>query len=469
MGEPRSPNEGETPSFIEVEPVLRELGERFRAGGHELYLVGGAVRDRFLGGDHPDGEVDLATSARPDETIRLLKGWADQKYMQGVRYGTVGARKGGRTFEITTFREEVYPHDQRKPVVTFGKDVLADLSRRDFTINAMAVRLPEGEFLDPHGGLKALAAKVLDTPLVPEVAFSDDPLRMLRAARFVSTLRFTPAPRVVDAMTRMADRLDIVSPERIQEELNRLLVGEHVGRGLELICETSLAERFLPELPALRLEQDPVHKHKDVLRHTFAVVERCHPDLVLRLAALLHDIGKPATRRVTEGGVQFHHHEVVGARMAEERLRALRYPNDVIHDVRKLVEMHLRFHTYGMGWTDGAVRRYVRDAGPLLDRLNQLTRADCTTANQFRARQLEAAQDELEERIARLAEDENLEALRPPLDGNAVMEHLGIGPGPVVGEALAYLMELRMERGPASEEEAYRLLDAWARERGITG
>ena len=397
MGDRRIPKERAVPTTLEVEPVLRELGGRFRAAGHELYVVGGAVRDHFLGGGRAVREVDLATSAHPNETTRLLRGWADHRYMQGAPYGTVGASKEGRRFEITTFREEVYPHDQRKPRVTFGKDILIDLSRRDFTINTMAVRLPEGEFLDPHGGLKALAAKILDTPLDPEVAFSDDPLRMLRAARFVSTLGFTPAPRVVEAMSRMADRLDIVSPERIQDELNRLLLGEHVAKGLDLICETGLADRFLPELPALKLEQDPVHKHKDVLRHTFAVVERCDPDLVLRLAALLHDIGKPRTRRVTEEGVQFHHHEAEGARMAEERLRALRYSNDVIHDVRKLVEMHLRFHTYGMGWTDGAVRRYVRDAGPLLDRLNQLTRADCTTANKFRARQLEAAQDVLEQ------------------------------------------------------------------------
>jgi poly(A) polymerase len=469
MGKPRSPETTDAPARLDVEPVLRDLGERFRAAGHELYLVGGAVRDHFLGRGRDDREVDLATSAHPDETTRLLRGWADHKYMQGARFGTVGAKKDGRRIEITTFREEVYPYDERKPNVTFGKDILVDLSRRDFTINAMAVRLPEGEFLDPYGGLKALAAKILDTPLHPETAFSDDPLRMLRAARFVSTLGFRPAPRVVDAMERMAGRLDIVSAERIRDELDLLVLGEHVASGLELICETGLAERFLPELPALRLEQDPVHKHKDVLRHTFAVVQSTEADLVLRLAALLHDIGKPRTRQITEEGVRFHHHEVEGARMAEERLRALRYPNDVIQDVRKLVEMHLRFHTYGMGWTDGAVRRYVRDAGPLLDRLNQLTRADCTTANQFRAKQLEAAQDELEERIARLAEEENLDAMRPPLDGNEVMAHLGIEPGPVVGEALDHLMELRLERGPIEKDEALRLLDAWARERGVSG
>jgi poly(A) polymerase len=469
MGEPRSPGtEPPSRSLVDVDPLTRDLGERFRAAGHELYLVGGAVRDRFLRPEVEPGELDLATDATPQQTVAVLQGWADSRYVQGARFGTVGARKGDRVFEITTFREEVYPHNERKPVVTFGKDILTDLSRRDFTMNAMAVRLPEGEFLDPHGGVKALAAKVIDTPLEPDVAFSDDPLRMLRAARFVSTLGFTPAPRVVEAMARMRGRLEIVSAERIQVELNRLLLGEHAAKGLELISETGLADLFLPELPALRLEQDPVHKHKDVLHHTFAVVERCEPDLVLRLAALLHDIGKPKTRQFTPDGVQFHHHEVVGARMAEERLRALRYPNHVVDDVSKLIELHLRFHGYGEGWTDSAVRRYVRDAGPLLDRLNQLTRADVTTGNLFKAKQFRALQDDLETRIARLAEEENLLALRPPLDGNAIMGHLGIPPGPLVGEAREFLLEQRIERGPIEEEEAYRLLDAWAAERGLS-
>jgi len=459
--------EPETGAGVEVDPLARELGERFRAAGHELYLVGGAVRDLFLGRAREDQELDFATDATPHETIRVLRGWADALYMVGVRFGTVGARKGGRRLEITTFREEVYPEDQRKPAVTFARDIRTDLSRRDFTINAMAVRLPEGTFLDPFGGLRDLAAKRLDTPLEPEVSFADDPLRMLRAARFASQLEVNPAPRVVEAMRRMKERIRIVSAERIQEELNKLLLGSKPSRGLELIVETGLAEEFLPELPALKLEQDPVHKHKDVLRHTYAVVERCEPDLVLRLAALLHDIGKPKTRQITPEGVQFLHHDVVGARMARERLRALRYPNDVVEDVAKLVEMHLRFHTYRAGWSDSAVRRYVRDAGHLLDRLNQLTRADCTTRNPFKARQLAAAQDELEERIARLAEQENLQAMRPPLDGHQVMEHLGIPPGPLVGEALDHLMELRLERGPMSEEEARAALDAWAREKGL--
>jgi poly(A) polymerase len=331
----------------------------------------------------------------------------------------------------------------------------------------MAVRLPDGEFVDPFEGVKDLAAKRLDTPLDPEIAFTDDPLRMLRAARFVSQLSVTPAPRVGEAIGWMRERLRIVSAERIRDELDKVLVGESAAAGLTFLVESGLADEFLPELPALRLEQDPVHRHKDVLRHTFAVVERLEPDPVLRLAGLLHDIGKPSTRQITPEGVSFHHHEVVGARMAEQRLRALRYPNAVVEDVRTLVELHLRFHGYGEGWTDAAVRRYVRDAGPLLDNLNQLTRADCTTRDPKRAERFAQLQDELEERIARLAEQENLDAMRPPLDGRQVMERLGLEPGPLVGEALAFLMEVRMERGEISEEDAYELLEAWAKERGI--
>jgi poly(A) polymerase len=330
----------------------------------------------------------------------------------------------------------------------------------------MAVRLPEGSFVDPYGGVRHLAAHVLDTPLEPEVSFGDDPLRMLRAARFVSQLDVTAAPRVVGAIEAMRERMEIVSAERIGEELSRLLLGEHPGKGLELLVSTGLADTFLPELAALELEQDPVHQHKDVLRHTYAVVENTEPDEVLRLAALLHDIGKPATRQITSEGVQFHHHEVVGARMAERRLRELRYPNSVVDDVRKLVEMHLRFHGYGEGWSDAAVRRYVRDAGSLLDKLNQLSRADVTTRNERRAAKFQSLQDDLEERIASLAEQENLDALRPPLDGKQVMDRLGLEPGPAVGEALEFLMELRMERGPVPEDEAYGLLDEWWKERG---
>ena len=457
---------GSDAGVFDVPPVARELGARFEDAGHELYLVGGAVREIAL--QRAAGrELDFTTDARPEEIVRILQGWADAKKLVGVRFGTVGARKGDVDLEITTFREEVYPEESRQPRVTFGKDLGTDLSRRDFTINAMAVRVPSGELVDPHRGLYDLAHKRLRTPLEPEVSFSDDPLRMLRAVRFVSTLGVEPAPEVEAATVRMRERLAIVSPERIRDELTKLLLGEHVDRALDLLVRTRLAEVFLPELPALRLEQDPVHRHKDVLRHTFAVVKRCEPRATLRLAALLHDIGKPATREITREGVQFHHHEVVGARMAEERLRALRYPERTIADVRKLVEMHLRFHTYRLGWTDGALRRYVRDAGPLLDQLNQLTRADCTTQNPKLARYLSRLQDDLEERIARLAEEENLARIRPPLDGRQVMTHLGIAPGPLVGEALSYLLELRMDRGPIDVAEAYAMLDQWARDRGV--
>ena len=452
---------------LEIDPLSKELGDRFQAAGHELYLVGGVVRDLVMGRLVPDADSDYATDASPAETSRILRGWAEAQYLVGVRFGTVGARRRGRVLEITTFREERYPEDERKPAVTFAKDIQTDLSRRDFTINAMAVRLPDGEFVDPFEGVRDLAAKRLETPLDPEMAFSDDPLRMLRAARFMAQLDVAPAPRVEEAIRRMKERLRIVSAERIREELDKLLLGDEPAKGLALLVETGLSDEFLPELTALRMEQDPLHRHKDVLRHTFAVVERCEPDVGLRLAALLHDVGKPSTRRITAEGVSFHHHEVVGARMAEERLRALRYPNSVVEDVRKLIELHLRFHGYGEGWTDAAVRRYVHDAGHLLDELNQLTRADVTTRDPKRAERFAALQDDLEERIARLAEQENLAAMRPSLDGRQVMERLRIEPGPVVGEALAYLMEVRMERGEIPEDEAYGLLDAWAKEREL--
>ena len=450
---------GELPHEIE------ELGRRFEAGGHELFLVGGSVRDAILTTPHAD--FDLTTDARPEEIIKLIRGWAQYRYLVGARFGTVGARREDVTVEITTFRKEIYPDaDSRHPNVTYADDIETDLSRRDFTINAMAVSLPERRFVDPFRGLKDLADKRLRTPLDPEISFTDDPLRMLRAARFVATLGVAPERELVEAITRLRDRLSIVSAERIRDELSKLLVGQHAGAGLTLAVETGVADLFLPELPALKLEQDPVHRHKDVLAHTLAVVERCEPRVVLRLAALMHDIGKPKTREITPEGVQFHHHDVEGARMAEERLRALRFPERIVRDVSKLVEMHLRFHTYRLGWSDGALRRYVRDAGELLDALNQLTRADCTTQNVAKAKKLTGLQDELEERIARLAEEENLSRIRPPLDGTKVMEHLGIGPGPEVGQALEHLLELRLERGPIDEEEALRLLDEWWAERG---
>jgi poly(A) polymerase len=451
--------------------VARDLGRRFAQRGHQLYLVGGTVRDALLDRSSPD--VDLTTDASPDQILAVIRGWSDGVWLQGVRFGTVGVRKGDLRLEITTFRSDVYREDSRKPEVTFGHSIEEDLARRDFTVNAMAVRLPDGAFVDPHGGLADLAAKRLRTPSSPAVSFDDDPLRMLRAARFAAQLELVPTPDTLAAIAERRDRLGIVSRERIRDELSKLLCGRAPAKGLWLVVDTGLADEFLPELPALALEQDPVHRHKDVLRHTIAVVERAtaydadEPDLTLRMAALLHDIGKPRTRRVGPEGVSFHLHEVVGAKLAERRLTELRYPAQLIADVRTLVLLHLRFHTYRLGWSDSAVRRYVRDAGPLLDRLNFLVRADCTTRNVFKARQLAAYSDELEERIARLEAEEEARSIRPPLDGRQVMKLLGIPPGPLVGRALAHLLELRLERGPMSEEEAVRALRAWARDQGL--
>jgi poly(A) polymerase len=375
---------------------------------------------------------------------------------------------GGRRYEITTHRAEVYSPDSRKPEVEFADAVEADLSRRDYTVNAMALSLPDMDLVDPFGGVADLAALRLRTPRSPEESFTDDPLRMLRAARFIAGYGLVPEPELVAAVRVMADRLEIVSVERIRDELDRLLVVDGPGQGLWFLVQTGLAEQFLPELPALALEQDPVHRHKDVLAHTIAVVEKTSADKVLRLAALLHDIGKPKTRSIGPGGVSFHHHEVVGARMAEERMRALRYPLEEIAAVRRLVELHLRFHGYGdEAWSDAAVRRYARDAGPLLDRLNELTRCDCTTRNRARAAMLAARMDDLERRIVELRQREELDAIRPDLDGNQIMQHLGIGPGRTVGQARDFLLELRLDEGPLGEEEARRRLDEWfaARER----
>ncbi len=451
--------------------VARELGERFVAAGHQLYLVGGTVRDALLERSSPD--VDFTTDATPDRILEIVRGWSDQVWLQGVRFGTVGASKRNQRLEITTFRSDVYRGDSRKPEVSFGRTIEDDLARRDFTVNAMAVRLPDGHFVDPWGGLADLANRRLRTPSSPAVSFEDDPLRMLRAARFVAELEMVPIPEVVAAINKRAARLEIVSRERIRDELTKLLLGRAPGKGLWLIVRTGLADQFLPELPALSLEQDPVHRHKDVLAHTIAVVDRAtafdadRPDLVLRLAALLHDIGKPRTRRVGPDGVSFHLHEVVGAKMAERRLVELRYSNDIVQDVRQLVLLHLRFHTYRLGWSDSAVRRYVRDAGELLDRLNFLVRSDCTTRNPTKARQLAAAADELEGRITKLQAEEELAKIRPPLNGEEVMAILGVRPGPVVGRALDHLLELRLDRGPVSKEEATEELLRWAREQGL--
>jgi poly(A) polymerase len=450
--------------------VLAELApvaERFEAAGHRVYLVGGTVRD-FLLGRELDRDVDLTTDAHPDETEAIVRPLADAVWLQGKRFGTIGCRVAGRTLEITTHRAEAYRPDSRKPDVRFADAVEADLSRRDFTVNAMALRLsasptPEGvALIDPFDGAADLAAARLRTPLDPETSFTDDPLRMLRAARFISGYHFLPDTELVDAVKSLRGRLEIVSAERIRDELDKLLVVDSPADGLWFLVNTGLAEEFLPELPALALQQDPIHRHKDVLAHTIAVVEKASPDKILRLAALLHDIGKPKTRSFGKGGVTFHHHEVVGARMAEERMRALRYPEHEIAEVRRLVELHLRFHGYGDDvWTDSAVRRYATDAGPLLDKLNELTRCDCTTRNQRKAAELARRMDMLEERIAHLRQQEELDRVRPDLDGNQIMEHLGIGPGPDVGKAWRFLYELRLDEGPLGEDEARRRLDQW--------
>jgi poly(A) polymerase len=452
------------------QPVLDSVGplaEAFAAAGHRLYLVGGVVRDLLLGDDAPT-DHDFTTDALPDEILAVLDGLdgVEAVWTQGKRFGTIGCRIsiGGRSIdhEITTHRADVYTPDSRKPEVTFASEIEADLSRRDFTVNAMALSLPDAQLVDPFGGTADLAAKVLRTPLPPEVSFADDPLRMLRAARFITRYDLKPEADLVDAVEAMGERLSIVSAERIRDELCRLVVIDDPSPGLWFLCDTGLAEQFLPELPAMRVEQDPIHHHKDVLAHTIAVVRKTRPDVVLRLAALFHDIGKPATRDIGPRGVSFHHHEVVGARMTRKRMKALKFSNEMIEDVAQLVFLHLRFHGYGDdAWTDAAVRRYVRDAGPLLGKLNELTRCDCTTRNRRKAEMLSRRMDALEERIALLQEQEELAAIRPDLDGQAVMDLLGLEPGPAVGEALRFLLDLRMEEGPLGEEEAERRLRAW--------
>lgn len=452
-----------------VQPVLDQTGplaERFAAAGKRLYLVGGVVRDLLIDRDlAPERDIDLTTDALPHETKALIGEWADAVWTQGERFGTIGCRHGDAVYEITTHRADAYDPESRKPDVRFASQVEADLSRRDFTVNAMALSLPDPVLFDPFDGAVDLAAGRLRTPLSPEESFSDDPLRMLRAARFIAGYHLDPVPELAAAVRSMRERLTIVSAERIRDEFDKLLVVPDPRPGLWFLVDTGLIDEFLPELSAMRLEQDPIHRHKDVLTHTFEVVHNTSPERIVRLAALYHDVGKPRTRSFGAGGVSFHHHEVVGARMTRERMRALKYSNDDVDVVSRLVYLHLRFHTYRMGWTDSAVRRFVRDAGPLLDQLIELTRCDCTTRNERKARTLARRMDELEERIAELQAREQVLAIRPDLDGRQVMTHLGIEPGPVVGEALEFLLELRLEEGPLGDEEALRRLDAWWAER----
>jgi poly(A) polymerase len=472
--------------FAPVLDELAPLAARFGAAGHRLYLVGGAVRDLLVGTDRPHFDFDLTTDARPPKIKRLVDGWADAVWTQGERFGTIGLRRrrddgSDQTVEITTFRAEAYADDSRKPHVTFADEIETDLSRRDFTVNAMALELRatgfDAELVDPFGGAADLATGTLRTPLAPEISFDDDPLRMLRAARFIAGYGLTPRPELVVAVRERGHRLEIVSAERIRDELDKLLVLDSPSAGLWFLVDTGLAEYFLPELPALRLERDPIHRHKDVLSHTIAVVENVRPPRsggptfdfrITRLAALFHDVGKPSTRGYQAGkGTTFHHHDVVGARMTRRRMEALRYPSADIAAVSELVFLHLRFHTYKMGWSDSAVRRYVRDAGPLLTELNVLTRCDCTTRDERKAARLSTRMDELEARIAELAAAEELAAIRPELDGHQVMEHLGVGPGPIVGDALQFLLDLRLDEGEIGPAAAYERLDAWYAERKV--
>ncbi len=462
-------------ALLQLAPVVDELGARFAAAGHELALVGGPVRDILLGRGSKD--LDFATSAHPDVIERLLSGWADHVWDIGKAFGTIGCRKADWVLEITTYRSESYDPTSRKPEVQYGDSLEGDLARRDFAMNAMAVRLPSHQFVDPYGGIADVANKRIRTPGTPEDSFSDDPLRMMRAARFAAQLGFTPDPAVVAAMTAMADRITIVSAERVRDELIKLICADHPRIGLDLLVSTGLADHVLPELPALKLAEDEHHRHKDVYQHSLTVLDQAidlesrlsvsTPDFVVRFAALIHDIGKPKTRRFEgERKVTFHHHDVVGAKLARKRMKALRFSNEQIDQVSKLIELHLRFHGYGGGeWTDSAVRRYVRDAGDQLERLHVLTRADCTTRNRRKAEQLRAAYDDLEVRIGRLQEQEELDALRPDLDGNQIMQILGISPGREVGEAYKFLMNLRLDEGPLGEDRAREELLRWWSER----
>ena len=458
---------------FQMDPVVLDLGQRFVDAGFELSLVGGPVRDLFLGRVSPD--LDFTTDATPDQTLSIIKRWADNFWEIGRAFGTIGMKKSGFQIEITTYRAEAYDADSRKPAVAFGSSLLDDLLRRDFTINAMALRLPSLELVDPFGGVRDLHASVLATPGAPESSFSDDPLRMMRAARFAAQLGVAVHDDVRLAMSGMAERIKIISAERVREELVKLINGAHPRAGIDLLVETGLAEFVLPEVSALRLEADEHHRHKDVYQHSLQVLEQAAsletgpdgpvpgPDFVLRFAALMHDVGKPATRRFEPGGaVSFRHHDMVGSKLTAKRMKALRFDNDTIKAVARLVELHMRFYGYGdAGWTDSAVRRYVADAGPLLERLHRLTRSDVTTRNQRKAERLSFAYDDLEQRIGVLAEQESLNAIRPDLDGAQIMALLGLKPGPVVGRAYKFLLEERMENGPLSQEEAESKLLAW--------
>ena len=447
---------------------LDPLAARFDEAGHSLYLVGGVVRDLFVPGGVAHDDLDLTTDATPEQTKELVAPLADSLWSQGEKFGTIGLSIGGDNIEITTHRAEEYDPESRKPTVVFrGTDLETDLSRRDFTINAMALEVTgdDPRLVDPFDGLEDLLHKRLRTPLDAVVSFTDDPLRMMRAARFVARFDLRCDDSLVEAVAAGAERIGIVSPERIRDELCKLVMVEDPSAGLWFLSDHGLAEVILPELPAMRVEQDPIHRHKDVLAHTIAVVRQSPVELRVRLAALFHDVGKPRTRSIGSKGVSFHHHEVVGARMTRKRMKALRFSNDMIDDVERLVYLHLRMHTYQLGWTDSAVRRFVRDAGPLLDELLALTRADCTTRNKRKAEALGRRIDELEDRIAELREREELEAIRPDIDGRKVMEHLGIAGGPVVGEALDHLLELRVENGPLGEAAALSELDPWWAER----
>ena len=452
-------------------PQAFDLAAQFTAAGFHLALVGGPVRDSLLG--RLGNDLDFTTDARPDDTKKILKKWATDVWDVGIKFGTIGAKKEDVTYEITTYRADSYVSDSRKPEVNFGSSITEDLLRRDFTVNAMAIELttPSPEFIDPHNGVTDLLKKTLRTPSSPELSFSDDPLRMLRAARFAAQLGFTIDQGVISAMKDMADRLSIISAERIRDEFSKIVMSDNPRAGITILVDTGLCEKFLPEIPKLRLEIDEHHHHKDVYEHTLTVVEQSialeerlsGPNLVSRLAALMHDVGKPKTRAlIAGGGVSFHHHEVVGARMTKERLKKLRFDHDVVEAVSQLVFLHLRFHGYGDGvWTDSAVRRYVRDAGDLLTHLHVLTRADCTTRNRKKAEDLAAHYDGLENRIAQLMEQEELLKIRPDLDGHAIMELLGVPAGPVVGKAYDFLLELRLEHGPLGQERAEKELRQW--------